>query len=382
MYKLAIVTTHPIQYNAPWFALLNGKPGVKTKVFYTWSQRRHDTYDRAFGQEIRWDIPLLMGYDHQFVENRSADPGNHQFRGIDCPSLTVEIKNWGATHILVFGWNFRAHLSVMRHFKGKIPVLFRGDSTLLNRTGKLRSLGRYMFLRWVYRFVDFALYTGQANKAYFRRFGLGEQHLVFAPHAVDNHRFQVDHRKHLDEAGNLKKKLGIGTDRKVILFVGKFEPVKDPFLLLHAFKILVSALEENKIELIMVGQGELEGSLKDQARGFEGIHFLPFQNQSKMPVIYRLGDILCLPSASETWGLVVNEAMASGTRCLVSSKVGCGPDLGVYPGNRIFRSGDSRDLARKLKEMLQEETFDNKEFLSMWNFEKLVEGVQMALGSN
>src|SRR5690554_5946464 len=128
MKKIAIISTHPIQYNAPWFRILAEKPNYQVKVFYTWSQRQSEFYDHDFGQDIRWDIPLLDGYEFEFVENVSTKPTNKSYSGINCPSLIKSIKNWNATHLLIFGWNFKAHFDSMRYFKGRIPILFRGDS--------------------------------------------------------------------------------------------------------------------------------------------------------------------------------------------------------------------------------------------------------------
>ena len=81
---------------------------------------------------------------------------------------------------------------------------------------------------------------------------------------------------------------------------------------------------------------------------------LPFQNQSRMPLVYRLGNIFVLPSAhEETWGLAVNEAMACGRPVLVSDMVGCAPEL-VMPGQtgEIFRTDDWDDFREKLNNIL------------------------------
>ena len=56
-------------------------------------------------------------------------------------------------------------------------------------------------------------------------------------------------------------------------------------------------------------------------------HFAGFKNQTELPAYYAAADLLALPSVSETWGLVVNEAMACGTPAVVSAAVGCAPDL-------------------------------------------------------
>ncbi|MGN6533252.1 MAG: glycosyltransferase family 1 protein, partial [Ginsengibacter sp.] len=84
--RLAIITTHPIQYNAPLFSLLAKRNTINIKVFYTWGEKvLQDKFDPGFGKNINWDIPLLEGYDFQFVSNISADPGSHHFGGIDNP---------------------------------------------------------------------------------------------------------------------------------------------------------------------------------------------------------------------------------------------------------------------------------------------------------
>ncbi len=380
--RLAIISSHPIQYNAPWFFLLAQEPGIKLRVFYTWSQRKTNHYDVNFGKTVRWDIPLLEGYDYTFIDNTSADPGNHHFKGIVCQTLIGEITNWNATHLLVFGWNFQAHLKTMRHFKRKIPVLFRGDSTMLDDKPGLKSILRWIVLKWVYQFVDIALYTGQSNKYYFQIYGLKEHQLIFAPHAIDNTRFSNNHGLFTEQAAMYGKKLKIDSGDKVILFVGKFEPKKDPFLLLEAYKQLLLEWENPKeLKLVFVGDGELEGSLKEIAKDISGISFVPFQNQTMMPVIYRLGRTLCLPSQGpgETWGLAINEAMACGTPCLISDKAGSAADLGSFEGNEVFQAGNVSDLTDKLSILLKNDSFENNHFLKTWSYQQLVEGILKAI---
>ncbi|HEY8661946.1 MAG TPA: glycosyltransferase family 1 protein, partial [Hanamia sp.] len=84
MKRLAIITTHPIQYNAPWFKLLAERKKLKVMVFYTWSQvEKEGKYDPGFGKNVEWDIPLLDGYEYRFINNISNEPGSHHFNGID-----------------------------------------------------------------------------------------------------------------------------------------------------------------------------------------------------------------------------------------------------------------------------------------------------------
>lgn len=415
MKKLAIITTHPIQYYAPVFKLLAEK--IQLKVFYTWGNQSVAKYDQGFVKQIEWDIPLLDGYDYLFLENTAKDPGTHRFSAIVNPTLLEEIQYFKPDAILIYGWAWKSHLKVLRFFKGKIPVYFRGDSTLLDERKSVKRLLRKLFLKWVYSHVDQVFYVGTNNKAYFKHFGLKEKQLIFIPHAVDNDRFATEN---ILEAESLRTQLGIKRNEVLILFSGKLEPKKNPGLLLDAF----IDLDLKNAHLLFVGNGMLEERLKIKVKGlgFSGegltekvsfgyvqndskcsselraerlkesvksrIHFIDFQNQSQMPTMYQACDLFCLPSQGpgETWGLAVNEAMAAGKAILVSDKVGCATDL-VSPGinGEIFKSRDLTDLKQKLKVFTENQNklaqmgLASQKIIKDWSFEKQVNQIIEAI---
>lgn len=379
--KLAIVSSHPIQYNAPMFALLAQSSKVEPKVFYTWSQSRENLFDKDFGRQISWDIPLLEGYAYEFVENVSSNPGTGSFWGIDCPELISSIKVWKPDALLVYGWNYKAHLSVMRHFKGKIPVYFRGDSTLIDEMPGWRTMLRRTFLRWVYSHCDGAFYVGQNNKEYFLKHGLSEKELFFAPHAIDNQRFGDPGGLHAAKAQGYRASLGICDQDLVLLFVGKFEPKKNPLLLLKAF----GSIARPNVHLVFVGNGVLEDDLRREAANLAKVHFMPFQNQSSMPAVYRIGDALVLPSQGpgETWGLVINEAMACSRAVVASNKCGAAVDLIAEGENGfIFQSGNLDELTVKLgllladTELIRQMGQKSLERIQSWSFQAIVNSIE------
>ncbi len=340
MNRIAILSSHPIQYYAPLFRLLNERKNIEIKVFYTWSQASKSKYDRDFGREIEWDIPLLDGYENEFVPNISPKPGVYSFFSLINPTLISKIDSFKPDAILVNGWNYWSHLRVMRHFKGRIPVYFRGDSTLLDQKSTYKKWLRNLILKLVYTFTDKAFYVGSNNKAYFLAAGLTEEQLVYAPHAVNNDFFMKDESNLEVRAAQWRKELGINENDFVYLFAGKFEPKKNPVLLIKVFLNLSQQINistnqnfiespDHQIHLLLVGNGILENELLQQALGSPFIHFLPFQNQSAMPLMYRIASTYCLPSKGpgETWGLAINEALASGCPVIVSDKVGCAVDL-------------------------------------------------------
>src|SRR5580698_5332804 len=148
--RLAIITTHPIQYYSPVFKLLHARNNINIKVFYTWGELSLKRYDPGFDKKIEWDTPLLDGYPYEWVKNDSKNAGTHHFNGIINPGLTSQVEAWKPDMVLVYGWAFNSHLKAIRYFKNKIPVLFRGDSTLLDEKGGVKSLLKFVFLKWVY----------------------------------------------------------------------------------------------------------------------------------------------------------------------------------------------------------------------------------------
>ena len=364
-----------------------GTADSSIKVFYTWGQAQGKVHDKDFGIEREWDIDLLSGYDHVFVKNIATAPGSHHYKGIINPSLNSEVASFQPDKIIVYGWKFNSHLKLLRYFKGKVLLYFRGDSTLLDEPAgfSIKKVMRTLLLQWVYRHVDFVLSPGTASDAYFQNAGLSVRQIIRAPHAVDNARFSGtetpdDLSAYEGSAQHWRKELSIPKDAKVFLFAGKLEPKKDPLLLVKAFARLHQQYPNT--HLIMVGNGILEEELKKMtstpspplptsgrlnlsppplpsAGKLTSITFLPFQNQSIMPVVYRLGDAVVLPSKGpdETWGLAINEAMACGRPVIVSDKCGAAADIVKNTENGfVFKAGDESELLSCMEKMILGDT--------------------------
>jgi glycosyltransferase involved in cell wall biosynthesis len=183
------------------------------------------------------------------------------------------------------------------------------------------------------------------------------------------------------EATLLRQSLGLNTSNILILFAGKLEEKKDPLLLLNAFL----KLTDKNVHLLFVGNGHLQEILIAKAKNNTNVHFVDFQNQTQMPVVYQACNLFCLPSKGpgETWGLAVNEAMACGKPILVSDKVGCAVDL-VKPGvnGNILKNGDMESLYTYLKELtvskekLREYGKQSADIIKGWSFIKIAEAIE------
>lgn len=352
--RLAVVVSHPIQYYAPWFADLAARPELELMVFHLWDFGIVSRLDRGFGQTLRWDVPLLEGYPSRLVPNQARDPGTHHVGGLHNPTLVRELLAWRPDALLLFGYAYRTHLRLLLDPRlWRLPILLRGDShDLVPRRGLKPTIARQL-RRLLFRRFAAALAVGQANAAYLAASGLAQDRIVLAPHAVDNARFQAAAPRAELDAAQWRQDLGIAADATVVLFAGKFEPKKQPVQLLEAF----AALDNPTAVLVLVGAGALEQQLRRRAALLPPgrVHILGFQNQASMPRVYALADVLVLPSVGpgETWGLCVNEAMNLARPAIVSSHVGCGPDL-VLQGRTgwVFAAGDLQALQRCLADAL------------------------------
>jgi glycosyltransferase involved in cell wall biosynthesis len=350
--RLAIVVSHPIQYFVPLYRRLAERDDLAIRVFYTWHLGDQPVEDRGFNEPVAWDIPLTEGYEFELVPNTARDPGTHHFLGLRNPDLADRVANWRPDAVLVHGWAWLSHLQALRwlHRHG-IRTLFRGDSHLLDETFVgLRWSLKSRLLRRVFAWPTGFLVVGSANLAYYERFGVPPTKVYPCPHSIDVERFAEPAPALEAEAEAWRQQLDIATDQTVLLYAGKFEGKKRPVELMR----IVERLANPGVVLVLVGGGELQGEIDAIAAADPGrFRVLPFQNQQRMPVVYRLGDLFVLPSAyGETWGIAVNEALACGRPVLVSDRVGCAADVIDAECGRVFAADNLPAWQRILEDMV------------------------------
>ena len=353
--RVAFIVSHPIQYYAPLYQKLALRDDLSIKVFFTWHAGQSTVKDRGFGIEMAWDIPLTEGYEFELVPNISSDPGTHHFLGLRNPLLVERVLSWRPDVVHITGWAWLSHFLALRTFRKKgIPTVFRGDSHLLDHTTSgPRWWIKYALLKHVYSWPNGFLVVGVANRAYFEAFGVEPNRLFPCPHTIDVARFADPVNVFEREAAQWRKQLGISPDQCVLVFAGKFERKKQPIELMRA----VLALKNLDPVLVMVGSGDLKTEVNALAStNPQYFRVLPFQNQSRMPVVYRLGNLFVLPSAfGETWGLAVNEALACGRPVLVSDRVGCAADVVDASCGRVFSAADPFALVSALSDMIRDQ---------------------------
>ena len=349
--RLAYVTSHPIQYQAGLFRAIAQTPGIAFRAFFASRMGVEAYFDPGFGQALKWDVPLLEGYDHSFVRNWSGREGVESFGSLVNPTMALALKRWGADVAIVHGY---AHATSLLAIAGcrllGIPALLRGESNLLpERKPAVRAL-KAAGLGLGRRALAGAVAIGTLNAAYWRHYGFPEDRIFLAPYVVDNAWFQARTDEARAQAAAWKAELGLGPATRVVGYAAKLSPVKDCATLIRGFA--QAAIPDSA--LVIVGDGVQRGDLEALAASLPAarVRFVGFRNQSEMPAAYAMSDVFALPSVFEPWGLVINEAMNLGCPVVVSDAVGCAPDL-VGPDNgRVFPAGDPAALANVLRGML------------------------------
>lgn len=350
-FRVGVLITHPIQYYSPWFRQL--AQHIELEVFYAHRQDQQGQADAGFGVLFEWDVPLLDGYSYRWLKNVSRKPGLAHFRGCDTPELSDLITPDRFDAFLVVGWYKKCHWQAIRAcWKRNVPVLMRGDSQRLMVTSRLNALLKAVPYRWFLPKLDAYLYVGQRNREYLQHYGVTDDQLFFCPHFVDNEFFgrRAAEARADGRSDNIRSQCGGAGDAFVALFVGKLIEKKRPGHFIRA--VLKAAKSNPHIRGLVVGSGPLEEECRRLASGSSQILFAGFQNQSQLPAYYAAADVLVLPSqGTETWGLVVNEAMACGTPCIVSSECGCSEDL-IHHGETGFLC-DGKNVQSLTDQMLR-----------------------------
>ncbi|MBK4728709.1 glycosyltransferase family 4 protein [Oxynema sp. CENA135] len=210
-----------------------------------------------------------------------------------------------------------------------VATVLLSDSQYLDRPRnpvieKLKSL-------WIRKNFDAAFVAGASASLYLSNLGFPRNRIWRGYDVVDNNYFFSNAETTRQQEKEIRKKLSLS--KYYFLYVGRFSPEKNLLRLLKAYQAYCHNVEQTAWSLVLVGSGPQETELKTKATdlGLKNVFWLGFKQINELPTYYALASSLILPSVSEPWGLVVNEAMACGLPILISDRCGCVPDL-VFPG--------------------------------------------------
>jgi glycosyltransferase involved in cell wall biosynthesis len=347
--------------------------------------------DKGFGQEVKWDTPLLEGYTYTFVKNYSGRRSlDTKFFDVFNPGVIKILWKEKASIVIVNGWSYSSNLMAIffARLLGK-KVWIRIESPLnqeLQKSKKVLFIKKIFLRQFLFRFfIHKFLYIGTENKLFFQYYGVASSKLIYTPYAVDNDFFESQHNSLKKNSVQVKKDLGLPAEKKIILFAGKYIKKKRPLDLLQAF----SMLKKNKYSLVMVGDGELRKKMEEyiQQNSLSGVYLTGFINQSAISQYYEIADVLVMCSGvGETWGLSVNEIMNFEKPVIISKTCGCSVDLVEEGANGYtFEEGNIKHLSQLLTDVLEDDNFlisagkTSKKIIENFSINNITENIVQAL---
>jgi len=250
-YRLGILTTHPVQYQVPWFQELAARPEVDLTVYFCMipnARQQGEGFDIDFG----WDLPLLDGYRHEVLKNRSPHPSVSRFDGCDTPDIFRIVEQGEFDVFIPHGWIVRScFLLLWACRRAGVPCLVRGEANGIRRRPFWKRVAQRMRRR---RYAAF-LAIGKANREFYLANGVPTNRMFWTPYCVDNRRFARAAAEFAKSRDTLRRDWKIEADACTFMFCGKFIPKKRPLDILRALRGLYETdrAPERGVHLLMVG---------------------------------------------------------------------------------------------------------------------------------
>lgn len=383
--RLAIVASHVIQYQDPFFRLLAKERDIDLTVIYC-SRAGAEVYlDQEMKTALRWDIELLEGYGHFTLRNFGL--GNGYSRLINPGIVPAILRGRYDAVIFMLGWgSITSLLGIAACRASQTPFFLYGDSSFPPSETTIGKRVRASLIRAIFRLSSGFMTSGVLNAAYYRHYGADPKTFFLLPWAVDNERFANAGRLSEPERDAMRSRYGFPRDRIVFLFSAKLLPRKDPMTLLRAY---AQMRERDRAAVLLLGDGELRPELEAYTREYgleESVRLAGFVNQREIPKHYAMSDVFVLPSTYEPRGAVVNEAMACGLPVIVSDRCGSIGDIVLEGENAfVYHAGDAAELASAMDQLTADVALRDRmarrsrEIIAGWNFARGVEGIKEML---
>jgi len=347
--RIAFLQTHPIQYMAPWFRYIAAnRPDIDVTVLYA-AEPSAVQQGAGFDAAFRWDIDLTEGYRHRILE--PSLPGQRfddTFHGsVDARDIGAALREVRPDVVVVPGWHSRFYVRAIRECRRLgIPMLYRGDSNRSSAPRGFRRLGWHIRTRRRLRLFNGYLSVGTRIREHLLGFRISEPLIASSPWAVDNEAFAAAAEVLQDPSARDAARAGLGArpGDLLVLVAGKFIARK------RVDDVIAAAARLGPdVAVAMVGAGPTADHARDVARRLGvRVAWCGFLNQTAIRTALAAADCVAVPSEWETWGLIVNEALAAGTPCVVSDGVPAGDDLIRESTGAVYPAGDVAGLADSL----------------------------------
>jgi glycosyltransferase involved in cell wall biosynthesis len=358
-YRVAVIALHPIQYQAGLWRAMASHPRLDVQVFYLDSVGVDGTVDPTMRAELRWDMPLLDGYRHEFLRNLSVfrfTPVVHRIN----PSVVPRLLRGRYDAVMLHGHLTLSNwLALVAGRCRRSRLIFRGEGTLLGidlrKRSPLRSIAKLVSATFLGS-CDAVAYSSQDNRSYLLSRGAAPERLFPMPCAVDNE--LLDRLAALAASrAEFRRRYGIPEAAVLVLSIGRFLELKRMQDCIRA--LVVPPLRGRAdVRLALAGDGPERERLEREA-GLPGledrVHFLGFLNQQALVEAMLGSDLFVLASSIDRSPKALSEALYLQLPVVCSDRVGTAAEL-VEPSSNgfIYPCGDVSALAARISEALED----------------------------
>jgi glycosyltransferase involved in cell wall biosynthesis len=321
--RLAILVSHPIQHFAPWHREIAKLTGIDLKVFFCCDWGLNSYNDSEFGREVKWDVPLIDGYAHQFLPVVRR-PSRLTFWQVDNPRLSDELDRFQPDVVKVFGYAYRSNWRAAAWSRSnRKPLMLYSDSSARATTSWWKRVPKEIIVQRFYSYVDGALFVGDNNRSYHERFGIPAERLFASMLPIDSDLLRSSAPDRDATRRTVRERHGIPMDAFVVMFCGKFIGIKRP---LDLVTVADTAHKRGiPVWTLMVGDGPWRATIEDYARKnrVQNVSMTGFVNQSAIGEYYAASDAIAVTSSSDSHPLVVTEGGVFGLPTIASDAIGC-----------------------------------------------------------
>lgn len=315
--RVALLHNHPIHYMDLLFTALANQ-GVSLDVIF--AARSSDLRTASM-------LPLGVNYRSHFLSEGSFESLPQARSALRAPGV---VKRCCPDVVIICGYHYLPTWSVLAWAKlHRKPIAFWFES---NQFDRRRGRSKEVIKRAFVSACDAAHVYGSSNSEYLESLGMKRSAIIEKRATIDSSLF-------------LKRRAVFHSEFRRFIYVGRFSPEKNLPRLLEAFQMV---RRKNRAELILVGYGPDEQPLRQQVRDLElneSVVFAGAMTQEEVSRALADSDCLVLPSLSEPWGLVANEALCSGLPIIVSSRCGCAQDLVTEDSGWVVEPDSPEQLA-------------------------------------
>jgi 1,2-diacylglycerol 3-alpha-glucosyltransferase len=342
--RLVILTEIIAPYRIPVFNALAQLDEIDLQVVFLAEN------DPALRQWLVYKDEIHFSY--QILPNWRMGVGRHRFllnRG-----MSSVLKGLAPDVIVCGGYNYVASWQAWFWARrNRVAFLLWVESTArdIRSHHALIEFGKRRFMRG----CDAFIVPGTSSLEYLRTYGEPERKIFIAPNAVDIELFcRLSETARKDET---TQRRALQLPSRFFLYVGRLVPEKGVFDLLRSYGTLAPNLRA-KVGLVFVGDGVARSELERRAVTIipGSILVTGFKQRDQLPTYYGLADAFVFPTHTDTWGLVVNEAMASGLPVISTEAAGCAADLVTDHWNgRVVLTGDIYRLSSAMQDLASDD---------------------------